>query len=63
MQQAFARCPPTSRRRDEPGSRDGFEAVTDGRYTIEPTLAQPTRGRLLQGLVYQVSVTAARPRC
>jgi hypothetical protein len=31
----------------EPGSRDGFEAVIDGRYIIEPTLAQLTRGRLL----------------
>jgi hypothetical protein len=44
----------------EAGSRDGFEAVTravtDGRYVIEPTLAQPARGRLLQGYVYQVSI-------
>jgi hypothetical protein len=44
----------------EPGSRDGFEAVTravtDNRYTIEPTLAQPARGRLLQGFVYQVAI-------
>jgi hypothetical protein len=44
----------------EPGSRDGFEAVTramtDGRYIIEPTLARPARGRLLQGFVYQVSI-------
>jgi hypothetical protein len=40
----------------EPGSRDCFEAVIDGRYIIDPTLAQLTRGRPLQGFVYQVSV-------
>jgi hypothetical protein len=44
----------------EAGSRDGFEAVTravtDGRFIIEPALARPDRGRLLQGFVFQVSV-------
>ena len=43
-----------------PGARDGFEAVTravtDGRYIIEPTLARPDRGRLLQRFVFQVSI-------
>src|ERR1700691_442182 len=44
-----------------PGARDGFEAVTraftDGRYTVDPALARPDRGRLLQSFVFQV-VTA-----
>jgi hypothetical protein len=43
-----------------PGARVGFEAVTravtDGRYIIEPALARPDRGRLLQSFVFQVSV-------
>jgi hypothetical protein len=46
---------------DETGARDGFEAVTrvvtDGRYTVDPALARPARGRLLQGFVFQASVT------
>ena len=41
-----------------PGARDGFEAVTravtDGRYTVDPALARPDRGRLLQSFVFQV---------
>jgi hypothetical protein len=43
-----------------PGARDGFEAVTravtDGRYTVDPALARPGRGRLLQSFVFQVSI-------
>jgi hypothetical protein len=43
-----------------PGARDGFEAVTraftDGRYTVEPTLARPDRGRVLQSFVFQVTI-------
>ena len=43
-----------------PGARDGFEAVTraytDGRYTVDPALARPDRGRLLQNFVFQVSI-------
>lgn len=43
-----------------PGARDGFEAVTrastDGRYTVDPALARPDRGRLLQNFVFQVVI-------
>jgi hypothetical protein len=43
-----------------PGARDGFEAVTravtDGRYTVDPALARPGRGRLLQSFVFQISI-------
>jgi hypothetical protein len=70
MQRAFAALSPNQpppRRSvvirvaySEQGSRDGFEAVTravtDGRFVIEPALARPDRGRLLQGFVFQVSV-------
>src|ERR1700730_12547937 len=70
MQRAFAALSPNQpppRRSvvirvaySEPGSRDGFEAVTravtDGRFIIEPALARPDRGRLLQGFVFPVSV-------
>jgi hypothetical protein len=42
-----------------PGARDGFEAVTravtDGRYTIDLTLARPDRGRLLQSFVFRIT--------
>jgi hypothetical protein len=42
------------------GARDGFEmvtrAVTDGRYTVDLTLARPDRGRLLQSFVFQLGV-------
>jgi hypothetical protein len=45
---------------DEPGIRDGVEAVTravsDGRYTIEPALVRPQLGRMLQGFVFQATV-------
>jgi hypothetical protein len=45
---------------DEPGIRDGIEAVTravtDGRYFIEPALVRPDRGRVLQGFVFQATV-------
>ncbi len=45
---------------DEPGIRDGIEAVTravtDRRYSIEPGLARPDRGRILQGFVFQTTV-------
>jgi hypothetical protein len=43
-----------------PGARDGFEAVTravsDGRYTVDPALTRPDRGRLLQSFVFQISI-------
>jgi hypothetical protein len=43
-----------------PGARDGFEAVTraftDGRYTVDPALARPDRGRPLQSFVFQVTI-------
>lgn len=43
-----------------PGARDGFEAVTravtDGRYTVDPALARPDRGRLLQSFVFQIAI-------
>lgn len=45
---------------DEPGIRDGIEAVTravtDGRYSIDPALVRPERGRMLQGFVFQTVV-------
>jgi hypothetical protein len=45
---------------DELGIRDGIEAVTravtDGRYSIEPALVRPDRGRILQGFVFQATV-------
>lgn len=41
-----------------PGARDGFEAVTRAvsgdRYTVDPALAQPERGRLLERFVFEV---------
>src|SRR3984893_13208602 len=43
-----------------PGARDGFEAVTraftDGRYTVDPALARPDRGRVLQSFVFHVII-------
>src|ERR1700687_753181 len=43
-----------------PGARDGVEAVTravsDGRYTVDRTLARPDRGRLLEDFVFEVSI-------
>ncbi|MGH3970153.1 MAG: hypothetical protein ACRDTV_19050 [Mycobacterium sp.] len=43
-----------------PGARDGFEAVTravtDGRYTVDPSLARPERGRLLRSFVFEIGV-------
>ena len=43
-----------------PGARDGFEAVTraftDGRYTVDPGMARPDRGRPLQSFVFQVLI-------
>ncbi len=45
---------------DEPGIRDGIEAVTravtDGRYTVDPGLVRPQLGRMLQGFVFQATV-------
>jgi hypothetical protein len=45
---------------DEPGIRDGIEAVTravtDGRYFVEPALVRADRGRILQGFVFQATV-------
>lgn len=41
-----------------PGARDGFEAVTRAvsgdRYTVDPSLARPERGRLLERFVFEV---------
>lgn len=41
-----------------PGARDGFEAVTravtDGRYTVDLSLARADRGRLLQNFVFDI---------
>jgi hypothetical protein len=68
MQRAFAALSPNHppQRRSvvirtplvELGVRDGFEsvtrAVTDGRYTVDPALMRPDRGRLLQSFVFQV---------
>jgi len=70
MQRAFAALSPNQppQRRSVvirtafqgPGARDGFEAVTravtDGRYTVEPALARPGRGRLLRSFVFQISI-------
>jgi hypothetical protein len=70
MQRAFAALSPNQppQRRSVvirtpfqgPGARDGFEAVTravtDGRYTVDPKLARPDRGRLLQSFVFQISI-------
>src|SRR3984957_12905322 len=43
-----------------PGARAGFEAVarafTAGRYRVDPALARPDRGRLLQKFVFQVTI-------
>ena len=42
-----------------PGARDGFElvtrAVTEGRYTVDPALARPERGRTLERFVFQLA--------
>src|SRR3954451_22205468 len=42
-----------------PGARDGFElvtrAVTDGRYTVDPALARPQRGRTLERFVFPLA--------
>lgn len=70
MQRAFAALSPNQppQRRSViirtafpgPGARDGFEAVTravtDGRYTVDPALTRPQRGRLLQSFVFQISI-------
>src|ERR1700722_16312897 len=70
MQRAFAALSPNQppQRRSivirpafqGPGARDGFEAVTravtDRRYTIDPALARPDRGRLLQSFVFQIAI-------
>lgn len=43
-----------------PGARDGVEAVTravtDGRYTVDSTLARPDLGRLRESFVFEVSI-------
>jgi hypothetical protein len=43
-----------------PGARDGFEAVTravtDGRYTVDLSLARTDRGRLLQSFVFDIGL-------
>jgi hypothetical protein len=42
-----------------PGARDAFElvtrAVTEGRYTIDPALARPERGRTLERFVFRIA--------
>lgn len=42
-----------------PGARDAFEmatrAVTEGRYAVDPSMAKPERGKVLQGYVFRVS--------
>jgi hypothetical protein len=42
-----------------PGARDGFElvlrAVTDGRYTVDPTLARPDRGWTRERFVFALA--------
>ena len=42
-----------------PGARDGFElvtrAVTEGRYTVDPALARPERGRTLERFVFRIA--------
>ncbi len=41
-----------------PGARDGFEAVaravTGERFTLDPELAQPERGRVLERFVFEI---------
>jgi hypothetical protein len=43
-----------------PGARDGFEAVTRAvsgeRFTLDPALARPERGRVLERFVFEVSL-------
>ncbi|BBY08089.1 hypothetical protein [Mycobacterium noviomagense] len=43
-----------------PGARDGFEAVTravtDGRYTVDLSLARPDHGRLRQSFVFELGI-------
>ena len=43
-----------------PGARDGFEAVTRAvsgeRFTLDPDLARPERGRLVERFVFEVSL-------
>ncbi len=70
MQRAFALLSPDAppQRREVlirtafrgPGARDGFEAVTravtDGRYTVDPALERPDRGRLLQSFVFEITL-------
>lgn len=42
-----------------PGARDGFEmvtrAVSEGRYTVDPSLARPERGRTLERYVFKLA--------
>jgi hypothetical protein len=42
-----------------PGARDGFElvtrAVTEGRYTVDPALSRPERGRTLERFVFSLA--------
>jgi hypothetical protein len=42
-----------------PGARDGFElvtrAVTEGRYTVDPALARPERGRTLERFAFHLA--------
>jgi hypothetical protein len=42
-----------------PGARDGFElvtrAVSEGRYTVDPALARPERGRTLERFVFELA--------
>jgi hypothetical protein len=47
-----------------PGARDAFEmatrAVTDGRYLLDPALARPERGRVLERFVFRVGYRGRR---
>jgi hypothetical protein len=68
MERAFALLDPDGppRRRDitlrtafgGPGARDGFEvvtrAVTQDRFTVDPSLARPERGRTRERFVFEV---------
>jgi hypothetical protein len=42
-----------------PGARDGFEmvtrAVSEGRYTVDPKMARPERGRTLERYVFRLA--------
>lgn len=49
-----------------PGARDAFEmatrCLTEGRYTVDPALAQPERGEILKGYVFIFTYRGATVR-